>query len=98
MTIREILEDRENRELISLENERGELKLYKQIATIRMKEKLFCLLKPLGKAKHTKNSAIVYRLDTHTEDGVGILTAERDKDISRLVYNAYRRALRARER
>lgn len=68
-----ILSKKEDRRLLALENERGELCHYKQLATVKRGKEIYCLLKPLNNRAFTKGESILFKV-TKEGDHYGLST------------------------
>lgn len=68
-----ILSNREDRRLLALENERGELCHYKQLATVMGDKDIYCLLKPLNNNAFAKGVSILFKV-TKEGDHYGLST------------------------
>ncbi len=70
-----ILLDKENKRLLPLEDKNGELRHYKQLATIKKDEDIYCLLKPFGNSF----SSVAYLFKVEKAEGYCSLTTKIDK-------------------
>ena len=69
----EILKDKDDRRLLALEDKNGELGHYKQIATIKKGEDIYCLLKPLNNSAFANGESILFKV-TQCGDQYGLST------------------------
>lgn len=89
----DILLDKENKEPITLMDEKGKQLSFEQIAMIvhevKKEKKLFAILKPVDKIEGLgENEAIVFRVE-QDKDGNTTLRIEEDEDIAIDVFNEY---------
>lgn len=83
-TLRQALLERNNRELLLLTDENGHEHHYRQIATIKMRGELFCILRPFGSVCK-KNEAMLFKYE-----GEGELCVQTDKALIKEIFDAYR--------
>lgn len=89
----DILLDKENKEPITLMDEKGKQLSFEQIAMIvhevKKEKKLFAILKPVDKIEGLgENEAIVFRVE-QDKDGNTTLRIEEDEDVAIDVFNEY---------
>lgn len=89
----DILLDKDNKEPITLMDEKGKQISFEQIAMIvhevKKEKKLFAILKPIDKIEGLgENDAIVFLVD-QDKDGNTILKIEEDEDVAMDVFDEY---------
>ena len=89
----DVLLDKDNKEPITLMDEKGKQIYFEQIAMIvhevKKEKKLFAILKPIDKIEGLgENDAIVFLVD-QDKDGNTILKIEEDEDVAMDVFDEY---------
>ena len=87
-TLYDILSDKDNKDLITLEDERGEDIIFKQLAVIPMGEVVYCILKPVFGGSFNAGEAIAFRL-RELSNGEEALTVVTDKIRSIKIFLQY---------
>ena len=87
-TLYDILSDKDNKDLITLEDERGEDIIFKQLAVIPMGEVIYCILKPVFGGSFNAGEAIAFRL-RELSNGEEALTVVTDKIRSIKIFLQY---------
>lgn len=76
----EILTDEKNKDFIDLCDANGRKQSFKQIATVPMGEKLYCILKPLTQFDdHEMGESIVFKLEDMGQGTHALLTENNEK-------------------
>lgn len=89
MDILDVLLDENNREPVTLADERGRAITFKQVAVIPYNEKIYCILKPLENIDGVADDdAIVFRVDEN-DDGDNIICVERSESIALTIFEQY---------
>lgn len=89
MDILDILLDRDNREPVTLADERGRAITFEQVAVIPYNGKIYCVLKPIDCIDGVADDeAIVFRVDEN-EDGYNIICLERNESIALTIFERY---------
>ena len=87
--IKDVLQDNQNTENITMYNDKGEPVEFSQIAVIPKKKELYCILKPVTHVEGiAPNEAIVFKVVDDAE-GLSYLSVETDEKTAEKVFDEY---------